>query len=31
MFLKKSSDIHGLLVMNEDLYDAGCAVVGLYR
>ena len=28
-FLKKSSDIHGQLVMNEDLYDTGSAVVGL--
>ena len=31
MFLKKSSDILGWLVMNEDLYDTGSAVVGLYR
>ncbi len=31
MFLKKSSDIHGLLVKNEDFYDTGSAVVGLYR
>ena len=31
MFLMKSSDIHGRLVMNEDLYDTGSAVVGLYR
>ena len=30
-FLKNSSDIHGRLVMNEDLYDTGSAVVGLYR
>ena len=30
-FLKKSSDIHGRLVMNVDLYDTGSAVVGLYR
>ena len=30
MFLKKSSDIHGRLVMNEDLYYTGSAVVGLY-
>ena len=30
-FLNKSSDIHGRLVMNEDLYDTGSAVVGLYR
>ena len=28
---QKSSDIHGRLVMNEDLYDTGSAVVGLYR
>ena len=31
MFFKKSSDIYGRLVMNEDLYDTGSAVVGLYR
>ena len=30
-FLNKSSDIHGRLVMNEDLYDTGSALVGLYR
>ena len=31
MYTSKSSDIHGRLVMNEDLYDTGSAVVGLYR
>ena len=31
MFLMKSPDIHGRLVMSEDLYDTGSAVVGLYR
>ncbi len=30
-FLNKSSDIHGQLVMNEDLYDTGSAVAGLYN
>ena len=28
---KESSDIHGRLVMNEDLFDTGSAVVDLYR
>ena len=30
-FLNKSSDSHGRLVMNKDLYHTGSAVVGLYR